>query len=310
MPPRRPPPLPKSLFTNDGSLAPGEHRIQFLDPTLCFKQLAHPALEPDSHIGTAPIAPAPSSLHPGKIVDASYAPDRSQTFYGNTKVTDVVYVEEQQSSQDGQDQPRVLAGVPIISFDVKASGEDKSNTLDAGHNGPVQINIDQLAPLVSESDWDALEDLVSRLSQVGGSSGKASGETGLESLMNKIGEQVTTLGTNPEAVEQKRIILIGKYRPDVLLQDAFVHFDVSLSIRLLICFYITSHSRSSASRSGSPPPLTTTTIVSTLPILRQPRLVAQSARERSSLVDSTRTLQCTTRECETRRNLVDRCWRA
>ncbi|KAG7532179.1 hypothetical protein FFLO_03728 [Filobasidium floriforme] len=175
MPPRRPPPLPKSLFTNDGPLAPG----------------------------TAPIAPAPSSLHPGKIVDASYAPDRSRTSYGNTKVTDAVHAKDRQSSQDGQDQPRVLAGVPIISFDVKASGEDKSNTLDAGHNGPVQINIDQLAPLVSGSDWDALEDLVSRLSQVGGSSGKASGETGLESLMNKIGEQVATLGMNPEAVEQK-----------------------------------------------------------------------------------------------------------
>jgi hypothetical protein len=37
MPPRRPPPLPKSLFTNDGPLAPGERRIRIVGLTIPFQ---------------------------------------------------------------------------------------------------------------------------------------------------------------------------------------------------------------------------------------------------------------------------------
>ena len=158
--------------------------------------------------GTASIAPSPSSLHPRRIVDASYVPGRSQTNYGSIKVEAVVHAAQHHDVGKGQDQPRALTRLPTVSLDVRAS-HDELDIVDAGHSGPVQINIDQLAPLVSESDWDVLEELVHRLSRPGREEKKGPSETGLEGLIAKIGEEVVNLGTHSEAVEQKRIILIG-----------------------------------------------------------------------------------------------------
>lgn len=115
----------------------------------------------------------------------------------------------QQTSQQVHDQIRTLTALPVISFDGKSSGDDKSGELKAEHTGPVQINIDQLAPLISESDWDALEDLVHRLSRVGGPASEESDKSGIANLMNKIGEEVTSLGADPHAGEKKRVIVIG-----------------------------------------------------------------------------------------------------
>lgn len=64
MPPKRPPPLPKSLFTGQGPLAPGTsspHLSHRQPPTAHF---AHPPT------GSAPLLPSPTRIHPDYIIDS------------------------------------------------------------------------------------------------------------------------------------------------------------------------------------------------------------------------------------------------
>ena len=73
---RRPPPLPKSLFSGSGPLAPGEHPT---DQRLRFRRLSNLFADnlgiPVTVAGTAPLPPSPATIHPSFIVDAhTFAP--------------------------------------------------------------------------------------------------------------------------------------------------------------------------------------------------------------------------------------------
>ena len=110
--------------------------------------------------------------------------------------------------QAKQSDVEVFAAIKTIAFDAQKQKDYAQAAGDLANQGVVRIDIEQLAPLVTESEWDTLEELVHQLSKPDDDSVKEKGTTGLEGMMAKIGEPETQLGLHVQE-SRKRVILIG-----------------------------------------------------------------------------------------------------
>ena len=159
--------------------------------------------------GTAPLAPSPSTLHPNSVIDAAPgASGLSQGMYAGTKLAGIIGPSS--ADQASQGDVVVFDAIKTIAFDAQKNQDHAQAVSDLANQDVVRIDIEQLAPFVTESEWDALEELVLQLSKPAGEPDKNKGTTGLEGMMAKIGEPETQLGLHVQE-PRKRVILIGAY---------------------------------------------------------------------------------------------------
>jgi hypothetical protein len=159
-------------------------------------------------IGTAPLAPSPSTLHPTSVIDAAPAAGLSQGVYAGTKLAGIIG--SSSVDQANQSDVQVFDAIKTIPFDAQKHKDHAKAASDLANQDVVRIDIEQLAPFITESEWDALEELVHQLSKPNGDSVKNEGTTGLEGMMAKIGEPETQLGLHVQE-SRKRVIMIGAW---------------------------------------------------------------------------------------------------